>query len=180
MLNFEYMRLRHVANQNNETISSDHPCRRGCSACCTKEVPLSRMDAQHIQKAVTSGAIPLEVVEMAKEKASTKSRSCPFLEEGSCTVYEYRPILCAMTGAGGVPHSKKQLEQLNRGEVEGLPVRDLSSSMCKEGHTILANSGTFFTAQALEDTQDILIHLARNKFGSTGQLAKWLTAPKNR
>lgn len=178
MLNFEYMRLRHIANQNNETISDDHPCRRGCSACCTREVPLSRADAQHIQKAVTSGVIPLEVVEMAKQKAETKNRSCPFLDQGQCTIYEHRPLICAMTGAGGVANSRKQLEQLNSGQIEGIPVRNLSSSMCKEGHAILANSGASFTAQALEDTQDILVHIARNKFGSTGQLAKWLALPR--
>lgn len=178
MLNFEYMNLRRIANENNDTIAGDHPCRRGCSACCTREVPVATTDAQHIQTAVSRGAIPLETIETAKKNASGHSRSCPFLFEGNCSIYEFRPLLCAITGAGGVATSKKQLEQLNSGEVEGLPVKNLSSSMCREGHAILARNNTVFSKQSIQDTQEVLMHLAKHKFGSTKRLAEWLRPAK--
>ncbi len=178
MFNFEYMNLRHIADQNNASIGSDHPCRRGCSACCTREVPVATTDAKHIQAAVSRGAIPLETVEMAKRNASGHGRSCPFLADGNCTIYEFRPLICAITGAGGVATSKRQIEQLNSGEVEGLPVKNLSSSMCREGHAILARNNVMFTRQSITDTQEVLVHLARHKFGSTKRLAEWLTPAK--
>ncbi len=178
MLNIEYMYLRHIANQNNKTIEGNHPCRRGCSACCTREVPVARTDAQHIQSAVNRGTISADLVDMAKKNAAGHGRSCPFLLDGSCSIYEQRPLICAMTGAGGVANSPKPLEQLNRDEILGIPVRNLSSSMCKEGHALLAQANVSFTKQSIHDTQEVLVHITTHKFGSTRELAKWLTPAK--
>lgn len=174
MFNLEYIRIRHIAEQNNATLEGNHPCLAGCSECCTKSVPISSTDAGHVRAAVRSGAISQEVVEQAKQRANTSTRSCAFLAEGKCSIYKYRPAICIITGSGGIPSTKKQLMQLNSGAVKGLPVKDISTSMCRRGHNILAQRNTYFTRQALEDMQELAIHYAHNKFGTTRDLAKWL------
>ena len=83
-------------------------CKEGCSWCCYQEVfavthELIYLHDHLMQKgnSETEG----QVLERAREKARlTDGRAeeeqlrvrtaCPFLEEGSCTVYEVRPMAC--------------------------------------------------------------------------------------
>ena len=85
-----------------------------------------------------------------------------FLDNG-CIIYKFRPIICVMTGSGGIPSSEAQLDQLNNDEVRGLPVKDISTSMCRRGHNILANRSTFMTKQSIYDMQDIAMHYSSNR-----------------
>lgn len=61
---------------------------------------------------------------------------------------------------------------------KGIPIKNTSNSMCREGHAILARDGASFSRQSMHDMQEVLIHLARHKFGSTKRLAEWLVPAK--
>jgi len=99
-------------------------CKKGCGACCCQPVPLAEIEVYHIARLVSNlpesrrtqieeafkaGAAHFEGMgwfdRLAKcEEESTlhaaildyffQSIPCPFLTEGSCSIYEDRPIAC--------------------------------------------------------------------------------------
>jgi hypothetical protein len=175
-MNFiEYAKLRRMAEIDNSLLSDEHACRRGCSVCCEAKVPVTSTDAAYVQNAVRRGDIPPEVVLAAKQKADTKNRSCPFLAEGSCTIYEQRPLICIITGYGAIARSEKQLTLINQPDFPGLPAREVSTTMCKEGAALMGKSGTILERDSFTDMQKITDHAKRHRFGATRDLAKWLT-----
>lgn len=86
-------------------------CKKGCSHCCeTGQYPLSELELQFL----SLGFYNLPMVEQQNvlkkikdlkdeyEKIENKEDykySCPFLnEEKSCTIYDYRPLICRTFG----------------------------------------------------------------------------------
>ncbi|CAH0300412.1 hypothetical protein SRABI13_04367 [Erwinia aphidicola] len=73
---------------NKEFVSTFTSCQKGCSSCCKMDVQLSAIEAEYISRAST---IP------ANDKPLTTGHEspCPFLsEKGTCTIYNFRPLLC--------------------------------------------------------------------------------------
>ena len=76
----------------------------GCSYCCTNsEISVSLLEAQYICESVPWVTMrePLPtlanslLVKIAQGKKSTKKLGdCPFLLNGACSVYQYRPLAC--------------------------------------------------------------------------------------
>lgn len=64
-------------------------CKKGCSQCCT-------LDAVFPVEAVS---IALSVIDNKTElKTAKENDSCNFLEDGICTIYIARPIICRTHG----------------------------------------------------------------------------------
>lgn len=84
------------------------PCRRGCASCCTLPVHVSAQEVfgiiDYIQQQlpgaqgdrltarIRESAQALSVITEAKRRATR--RACPLLEDGKCTVYSARPMMC--------------------------------------------------------------------------------------
>jgi len=73
-------------------------CKKGCNFCCYQDVCISREEAILLLK--HSKEIKLKLPwKRIKDRAGGKKlpyeeTACPFLVDGACSVYEYRPITC--------------------------------------------------------------------------------------
>lgn len=159
MINIEYLQLRNIADQNNATMGSDHPCRRGKADCCRTDLLLADSDAAYIREGIQHGDISSQTLVSAKDRARKGKKVCPFLSENKeCTIYERRPLICIATGTMAIPSNAEDASIMkfttNEGGI-GLPFSKLSSSMCKGCHSTLAKQGKGVSAQALRDSQEI-------------------------
>jgi Fe-S-cluster containining protein len=74
-------------------------CRRGCSKCCSQIFRITALDAWVIGEHIKS--LPLERQLELKQKAAVYKQGlpCPALgNEGECTIYETRPVICRRFG----------------------------------------------------------------------------------
>lgn len=96
-------------------------CARGCATCCTQSVTITALEGEQILKhilhqgreqgfaeqlsqpakphrpALTINAyaqICLNGDEPPEENCTEPTRACPFLDNGSCTIYQVRPFSC--------------------------------------------------------------------------------------
>lgn len=68
-------------------------CRQGCSDCCRMNVQISNLEAARIAAATGRRARALpRGVQHADGKFA--GEDCPFLMDGSCSIYEHRPYVC--------------------------------------------------------------------------------------
>lgn len=97
------MWMRRAADAGTKVPSKFAACKKGCSHCCNIAVTLSRTEALHI-----ASEIGLSINE-SSESDVEKTRSeldishreiygtpCVFLKEGSCSIYENRPLACRL------------------------------------------------------------------------------------
>ncbi|MDM7324792.1 MAG: YkgJ family cysteine cluster protein [Thermus sp.] len=93
-------------------------CRAGCFACCLGLVTLSRLEgeallphlrAEQRQRLLQEGPRRLALLKEGKDDPHFPSRfflsrtPCPFLEEGLCGVYPWRPLACRGLLTAGDP-----------------------------------------------------------------------------
>ena len=68
-------------------------CGKGCSACCQMNVQIHQIEANFIEK--ETGIKPARITRSLPHPLDEfLGVSCPFLEDGSCTIYEVRPFAC--------------------------------------------------------------------------------------
>jgi len=81
-------RLYRFMDEYNKFIATFAVCEKGCSACCSIPVNMSRLEAEYIyQKTGYKVSHNSEI--------RNKHSPCPFLGEGNvCSIYEYRPYNC--------------------------------------------------------------------------------------
>jgi hypothetical protein len=80
-------------------------CRRGCDDCCRRHLSLFPVEAVALGRAAAALSSP-EREELARHLADWDGRygekagdaPCPLLREGSCLLYEARPVLCRTHG----------------------------------------------------------------------------------
>lgn len=100
----EYEQLRFTAQQLSDQMPENHPCKIGKGNCCEQtDIALTRDDYLLLVKAVQDGKIDKSVIEKAVENASNPDNTfCPFFDKKQrlCTIYEQRPLACAIYGIG--------------------------------------------------------------------------------
>ncbi|TSA49641.1 MAG: YkgJ family cysteine cluster protein [Nitrosomonadales bacterium] len=71
-------------------------CARGCGHCCHVSVPIADFEAQYMEDHIGAAATPLKQSIRHELKEFSAQTPCPFLENGECSIYEYRPLTCRM------------------------------------------------------------------------------------
>lgn len=64
------------------------PCKKGCDYCCKMPVSVSLLELEYMKK---------NVKKLRNRLGSTNldtNSPCPFLNKGTCSVYEFRPFHC--------------------------------------------------------------------------------------
>ena len=71
-------------------------CKMGCAYCCHQAVDISRLEAEFIQD--KTGIMYAQVSNPPLRDPLTFSEKtpCPFLKQGVCSIYEYRPLICRL------------------------------------------------------------------------------------
>ncbi len=90
------IRIRHIAGQQSAIFSSKSACASGCSHCCHIDVTVPRSEALLIGK-MTGKRVSEPSVTFPIDQSPAKSfvgSPCPFLADGSCSIYAHRPLLC--------------------------------------------------------------------------------------
>ncbi|MCK6509424.1 YkgJ family cysteine cluster protein [Myxococcota bacterium] len=77
-------------------------CRKGCFSCCRPPDTLFQIEAPSLQQAVRDLAPPAKQRLQSRLSAykAGEQELCPLLEDGGCTVYEARPVICRTHGYG--------------------------------------------------------------------------------
>lgn len=68
-------------------------CKQGCSDCCRMNVQISNLEAARIAAATGRRARTL-ARSVRHEDGKFAGEACPFLVDGSCSIYAYRPYVC--------------------------------------------------------------------------------------
>jgi Fe-S-cluster containining protein len=75
-------------------------CGAGCDACCHQVFEIANVDAAHIGEGVRRlEPSRRELLEArAREYTAGRRKACPALEDGVCTIYDFRPVMCHKFG----------------------------------------------------------------------------------
>ena len=93
------VKLKEVLNTADQIF--DHAgkfaaCARGCGHCCHVSVPITQFEARYMGDNL--GIKPIELKQSIKLELTEygSHTPCPFLQQGECSIYEYRPLTCRM------------------------------------------------------------------------------------
>lgn len=98
-----YRTLLDKVDTSFNAIRSRHPssfrCGKGCSQCCRSQLSVSEIEATAIAEFLAEQ--PELCAHLVKEEArKLNTDSCAFLDvDGSCQIYEARPVVCRSHGA---------------------------------------------------------------------------------
>jgi Fe-S-cluster containining protein len=92
-------RLIELADRVNAAVQPHMACRTGCSYCCSMPTMIFQHEAERLADASGRPAVPLRF--RSHDHALLAAlrfygQACPFLNEGRCTVYAARPIICRL------------------------------------------------------------------------------------
>lgn len=89
-------RLQKIYSLMTDLVKAAEPyvaCSKGCSACCKMNVMISQIEANFIEK--ETGVKPAQVTNgFLHPQDKFIGVPCPFLEDGSCSIYDVRPFAC--------------------------------------------------------------------------------------
>lgn len=153
-----YIELRREALEINRTEGLKHPCQKGKGECCEPDIVITEGDASLIQRGAMDGKIPQSVLGKAIERATDLRRDrCPFLgEENECTIYDLRPIICVLTGAGAAPFP------LGSRVTEDVPANQVSDPSCVTCFNSLQESGFKYSKDAVNGFDRIMSAVSRS------------------
>lgn len=85
-------------------ISSRHAnaftCKKGCFGCCKSGLTITNIEAQHIRQWLADRPLIKEKIEGLEVSQPHGEDYCGMLDEdGACTIYEVRPVVCRSHGA---------------------------------------------------------------------------------
>ena len=92
-------RLLELADRVNAAVQPHAACRAGCSYCCSMPAMIYRHEAERLAEASGRPAISLRFRPRGHALLAAHrfyGQACPFLNEGRCTVYAARPIICRL------------------------------------------------------------------------------------
>lgn len=88
------MGLRYVTKSLMKEVTLNSACRPGCSHCCHVLVGMTQTEADIIGKAIGRKPVKLTESKLLPKKDYGYHMPCTFLVDGSCSIYEHRPITC--------------------------------------------------------------------------------------
>ena len=93
------IRLKEVLNTADQIFDQAGKfaaCARGCGHCCHVSVPITQFEARYMGDNL--GIAPIELKMTIKHELSEygSHTPCPFLKQGECSIYEFRPLTCRM------------------------------------------------------------------------------------
>lgn len=86
-------KLRALADRIGVAVAPDAACAQGCSDCCHIRVEVTRWEAEQIAR---ERGLHMRAVRGSADEQDVFGRSCGFLSEGRCTIYEARPLACRL------------------------------------------------------------------------------------
>ncbi|WP_210498769.1 YkgJ family cysteine cluster protein [Vibrio crassostreae] len=114
-------------------------CTKGCDQCCHVRVDVSLLEAWYISE---MSGVELDVEPMQnKVQGRNAEVPCPFLKDGGCSIYKYRPIACRMFNA--IDHWKHCYanEQHSVFTIMSQPeVAELQGHLMRSGHEDVGSS----------------------------------------
>lgn len=98
-------------------------CKVGCFDCCRPPDSLFRVEVEPLQEAIRalSPQQKQEVEERLQAYEASERELCPLLENGSCSIYEGRPVICRTQGFALWLRQESQ----ESGESEDIPAEGL-------------------------------------------------------
>lgn len=157
-----YQELRQRALNLNQQEAGKHPCSKGNGACCEPDIFITNNDARHIRQEVSQGRIPLKIVRDAKKRLTIKdSDRCAFLgSNNQCTIYEARPLICILTGAGAGAARPDTVAEVARYKATGVDTEisclKTSNSSCEGCFKEMVQTNFKFKASSIAEYDDIL------------------------
>ncbi len=82
-------RLYALMDELSKHVLTFTPCAKGCNHCCTYPVTVSDIEIKNIE--IVAGVKRKAII--VKQERKTLS-PCPFLEKGTCSIYDVRPFVC--------------------------------------------------------------------------------------
>ncbi len=80
-------------------------CQKGCSLCCENgDYPLSYLEMSYLMQGFACldkekhDCVRENIIKIKAQRETLKAYPCPFLLDGSCSVYQYRPLTCRVHG----------------------------------------------------------------------------------
>jgi Fe-S-cluster containining protein len=93
-------------------------CDEGCGDCCGL-IPVNETEFRKVERYVKDhGIVPIE----------HHDGTCPLYQDGKCTVYPVRPLICQLFG-----HSEDKLMQCTRGYNVNIPEREVHRMIAANG-----------------------------------------------
>ncbi len=84
-----------------EKHSKDFQCRSGCHSCCKPRITVNALEAEWLKRKLQEYPDEKKEALLKNERSNPFSgKRCLFLQkEGSCGIYELRPLVCRSHGA---------------------------------------------------------------------------------
>lgn len=162
-------------------------CKKGCSWCCHQEVYAVTHEFLYLNEYVRKKLSPEEqerILVKSREKVGLSMNksveeqlqiraACPFLDSGSCQIYEARPMACRIYLSASAASCKKEHDQSGlRRSFPGLfdfPLR--AGRMMNEGFVAyLKQSGLQESELAIEQGYSSLVTLGQT-------MKEWINSP---
>lgn len=90
----KFQSLQRLTQSMSDVISNVTACRNGCSHCCCQAVDICELEAKAISKAIGQRYVKPKITDVTDRQKKYRGVPCNFLEEGRCSIYEARPIIC--------------------------------------------------------------------------------------
>ena len=87
--------LRELAQTFGEAVAPHAACTDGCSGCCYQPVALTLQEAEVIARE-TGAQLQMPPGWSTQPALQYVGQACSFLQDGRCTIYRHRPMVCRL------------------------------------------------------------------------------------
>ena len=86
---YKLKRLYDFMDNIYQHVNKNSPCKKGCNHCCHYNVSISELEVQYIERLNN-----IKRNQSQSHITDFHGTPCPFLKEGSCSIYNSRPFVC--------------------------------------------------------------------------------------